>query len=93
MAGDGEGFSLEDAGAEIAAATQRSSDCGDINPVLTAEQASDALQELFDLSEGLLSLQAFAEEQVALFNERADTLCGTTSDDNDNQNENGNDNG
>lgn len=93
VAGDGEGFSLEDAGTEIAAATQRSSDCGDINPVLTAEQASGALQELFDLSDGLLTLEAFADEQVALFNERADTLCGTSPDDNGNQNENDNANG
>ncbi len=90
VAGDGKAFSLEDAGVEIAAATQRSSDCGDINPVLTAEQASNALQELFDLSDGLLTLEAFTAEQVVIFNERADTLCGTTSDDNGNQNENDN---
>ena len=62
MAGDGEGFSLEAAGVEIAAATQRSSDCGDINPVLTAEQASDALQELFDLSDGLLDPPSLRRE-------------------------------
>ena len=54
VAGDDAVFSLEDAGAAIAAATQRSSDCGNINPVLTAEEASIALQELFDMSDGLL---------------------------------------
>ena len=61
--------------------------------MLTAEQASDALQTLFDMSDGLLTLEAFAEKQVALFNEQADTLCGTSPDDNGNQNDNDNANG
>lgn len=40
-----------------------------------------------------MTLQAFAEEQVVLFNERADSECGTSPDGNGNQNENDNSNG
>ncbi len=89
---DGEGFSLDDAGTEIAAATQRSGDCGDINPVLTAEEVVTALETLFEMSDGLLTFEALVAEQVALFNERADMLCGTEPDGNENENENANGN-
>ncbi len=93
--GDENGFSLEDAASQIAAAIQQANECGDPNPVLTAEQVTAALQEQFEASEGSLAFETFVQEQVELFDELANTACGLSSDGNENQNadDNQNDNG
>ncbi len=93
--GNENGFSLEDAAAQIAAAIQQANDCGDPNPVLTAEQVAAALQEQFEASDGLLAFEAFVQEQVNLFDELVNTACGLSPDGNENQNadDNQNDNG
>ena len=93
--GNENGFSLEDAAAQIAAAIQQANDCGDPNPVLTAEQLATALQEQFDASDGSLAFEEFVQEQVKLFDELVNTACGLSSDGNENQNadDNQNDNG
>lgn len=93
--GNENGFSLEDAAAQIAAAIQQANECGDPNPVLTAEQLATALQEQFDASDGSLAFEEFVQEQVELFDELANTACGISSDGNENQNadDNQNDNG
>ncbi len=90
--GDETVFSLEDAAAQITAAIQQANDCGDPNPVLTAEQVTAALQEQFEASDGSLSFEAFVQEQVELFDELANTACGTSSDGNENDNADGNQN-
>ncbi len=87
------GFSLETAVADIVAALQRASDCGDINPVLTTEQATAALREQFEMSDGLRSFEEFVLEQVEFVNELADMQCGTQSNENGTENENGSENG
>ncbi len=86
------GFSLEDAASQIAAATQQANDCGDPNPVLTAEQVAAALQEQFEASDGLLAFEAFVQEQVNLFDELVNTACGLSPDGNENQNADDNQN-
>lgn len=93
--GNENGFSLEDAAAQIAAAIQQANDCGDETPVLTAEQLATALQEQFEASDGLLAFEEFVQEQVDLFDALANTACGLSPDGNDNQNTNDdqNDNG
>ncbi len=93
--GDENDFSLEDAAAQIAAAIQQANECGDPNPVLTAEQVTAALQAQFEASDGALEFEAFVQEQVDLFDELANTACGISSDGNENQNTNDsqNDNG
>ena len=93
--GNENGFSLEDAAAQIAAAIQQANDCGDLNPVLTAEQVTAALQEQFEASDGSLAFEAFVQEQVDLFDERVNTACGLSPDGNENENadDNQNDNG
>ncbi len=87
--------SLEDAAAQIAAALQQASECGDPNPVLTAGQVAAALLELFEASDGSLAFEVFVQEQVELFDELVNTACGLSSDGNENQNadDNQNDNG
>ena len=90
--GNENGFSLEDAAAQIAAAIQQANECGDPNPVLTAEQVTAALQAQFEVSDGSLSFEVFVQEQVDLFTELANTACGISSDGNENQNANANDN-
>ena len=89
------GFSLEDAASQIAAATQQANDCGDVNPVLTAEQVSAALQEQFEASDGALAFEEFVQEQVKLFDELVNSACGISPDGNENLNaeDNENDNG
>ena len=89
------GFSLEDAASQIAAATQQANDCGDVNPVLTAEQVTAALQEQFEASDGSLAYEEFVQQQVELFDALVNTACGLSSDGNENQNsdDNENDNG
>ncbi len=93
--GNENGFSLEDAAAQIAAASQQANDCGDPNPVLTAEQVTAALQAQFEASDGSLAFEAFVQEQVDLFDELVNTACGLSSDNNENQNadDSQNDNG
>ncbi len=93
--GSENGFSLEDAAAQIAAAIQQANDCGDPNQILTAEQVTAALQDLFEASDGALAFELFVQEQVDLFDELANTACGLSSDGNENQNadDNQNDNG
>ncbi len=90
--GNENGFSLEDAAAQIAAAIQQANECGDLNPVLTAEQVAAALQEQFEASDGSLAFEVFVQEQVDLFTELANTACGISSDGNENQNANDNQN-
>ncbi len=89
------GFSLEDAASQIAAAIQQANECGDPNPVLTAEQVTTALQDQFEASDGALVFEEFVQEQVELFDELVNTACGLSSDGNENQNadDNQNDNG
>ncbi len=93
--GNENGFSLEDAAAQIAAAIQQANDCGDPNLVLTAEQVAAALQEQFEASDGSLAFEAFVQEQVNLFDELVNTACGLSPDGTENQNadDNQNDNG
>ncbi len=93
--GNENGFSLEDAASQIAAAIQQANECGDPNPVLTAEQVTTALQDQFEASDGSLAFEVFVQEQVDLFDELANTACGISSDGNENQNadDNQNDNG
>ena len=91
--GNENGFSLEDAASQIAAATQQANDCGDVNPVLTAEQVTAALQEQFEASDGALAFEEFVQEQVGLFDALVNTACGISSDGNENQNDDDNDNG
>ncbi len=93
--GNENGFSLEDAASQIATAIQQANDCGDPNPVLTAEQVTAALQGQFEASDGALAFEEFVQEQVDLFDEPASTACGISSDGNENQNadDNQNDNG
>ncbi len=93
--GNENGFSLEDAASQIAAAIQQANECGDPNPVLTAEQVTAALQEQFEASDGSLTFEEFVRVQVDLFDELVNTACGLSSDGNENQNadDNQNDNG
>ncbi len=93
--GNENGFSLEDAAAQIAAAIQQANECGDPNPVLSAEQVTTALQDQFEASDGSLAYEAFVQGQVDLFEELVNTACGLSSDGNENQNadDNQNDNG
>ncbi len=93
--GNENGFSLEDAAAQIAAAIQQANECGDPNPVLTTEQVTAALLAQFEASDGSLAYEAFVQEQVELFDELVNTACGLSSDGNENQNadDNQNDNG
>jgi len=90
--GNENGLSLEDAAAQIAAAIQQANECGDPNPVLTAEQVTAALQEQFEASDGSLAFEAFVLQQVDLFDELASTACGISSDGNENENANDNQN-
>ena len=92
--GNENGFSLENAAAQIAAATQQASECDDLTPVLTAEDVTAALLELFEERGNSLSYEEFVQEQVDLFDELANTACGISSDGNENadDNPNGNDN-
>lgn len=91
--GNENGFSLEDAASQIAAAIQQANECGDPNPVLTPEQVTAALQDQFEASDGLLAFEEFVQEQVDLFDELANTACGISSDGNENADDNQNDNG
>ncbi len=93
--GNENGFSLEDAASQIAAAIQQANDCGDPNQILTVEQVTAALQDLFEASDGALAFEVFVQEQVDLFEELANTACGISSDGNENENtgDNQNDNG
>ncbi len=90
--GNENGFSLEGAASQIAAAIQQANDCGDVNPVLTAEQVTAALQDQFEASDGTLAFEAFVLQQVDLFDELANTACGISSDGNENENANDNQN-
>ena len=93
--GNENGFSLENAAAQIAAAFQQANECRDLTLVLTAEQFATALQEQFEASDGSLAFEEFVQEQVDLFDELANTACGISSEGNENQNadDNQNDNG
>ena len=93
--GNENGFSLEDAAAQIAAAIQQANECGDPNTILTAEQVTAALQAQFEASDGSLAFEAFVQEQIDLFDELVNTACGLSSAGNENQNaaDNQNDNG
>ena len=90
--GNENGFSLEDAAAQIAAAIQQANECGDPNPVVTAEQVTDALLDLFEAFDSSLAYEEFVQQQVDFFDAFANTACGISSDGNENTGDNHNDN-
>ena len=92
--GNENGFSLENAPAQIAAATQHAHHCDDRAPVPTPQAVPPPRVELFEERGNSLSYEEFIQEQVDLFDELANTACGISSDGNENAdgNPNGNDN-
>ena len=81
------GSATTDVISAIVADLQRAFDCGDTsNPVLTAEQAEQALTEQYEASGLEQSFGDFLLEQAQIISQHADLACGLAGGQNSNEN-------